>query len=204
MKPLLLFIPLSTPSVIFSQVEGLPAGMSGWATFVVTLPVLAWLLFVHLPNNAKQLKEWMTAASAERTEAAAERKRQLDEQTVERAATLKLEQDERDKEREARHKVADKAQELVLGVTMRFEKMMSDTREQHRQDAEKDRVAFEHRQNSVVDAMRIQTAELKQSNAELKAAILTGMGCRWQGECENYVPKGPQTHKPTGRGPNQS
>jgi hypothetical protein len=113
--------------------------------------VLAWLLLKHLPAKDAQIQQFV-----------ADKDKQV-------ASVLADNATDRDQDRKAREELA-----------AVFQKAHSDMEKVHREDAEKDRKAFVERNSQVVDAIKIQTGELK-------AAIASS--CRFAGPVVQVTPK---------------
>lgn len=123
-------------------------GYSGWAGAGLLGLVLAWLLFKHLPDKDRQLKDMLDANDRQLKEVV-----MIADSRIE--AIMKAQLEERKEDRTSRHNLANM-----------FQASISQLQTEHNKDAEKDRESFFKRQDRLEDALKLQTAELKMAIAQ--------------------------------------
>lgn len=158
-------------SLCFAQPDLNPiVGGSGWVGAGLLGLLLGWLLMVHLPNKDKQLKDMIDINARENKEL-------LDQQVK-----------ERETERESRHRIANQFQAMITEITNKHEATVKEMNAQHRADAMADRDSFMQRNESITEAIRMQTEALK-------IEIRTGMtgSCRWFQQFETKKPDPPKS-----------
>lgn len=140
-------------TILAQEVPNALAGNAGWAGAGLLGVILGWLLFWHLPKKDKQLEDVI---------------RKKDDQFEQMVKDIA---DEREKERETRHGVANASQEFINKMAVTFTATLEGIRQQHKEDAERDRAAFDVRNQRIEQAILLQTEQLK-------AALATV--CRFQ------------------------
>lgn len=160
---------------------------SGWIGVGLLGPVLAWLLWVHLPAKDKQIKDLLEVQDKNTREF-------LESANVERSNLVQLHSKERETDRTARHEVANMFQVAIANATQNYSNTIEKIENQHRLDAQADRDAFLQRNKAVEEAIRQQTSELK---TQLGLAIQGS--CRWFTHLEDMYrtnnPKDPKPHQ---------
>ncbi len=118
------------------------SGGAGWVGAGLLGAVLAWLMFVHIPAGAKQMRELIAS------------------QQEERAVIAAAQVQERERERESRHKIANIFQAGIAEIVNEHHGELMKLQEGHLRDAERDRQAFLERSQFTKLAIEQQTAQL--------------------------------------------
>lgn len=151
---------------LVAQIDPISGG-AGWVGTGLLGAVLSWLLLKHLPDKDRQIREVIADFAAERT-------RQSDRFDNERMA-----------ERQARHSRLDEFNKTLLSLMTAHEKAVKEMQTQHLRDAEADRATFMDRNDRLLEAIRLQTADLRLALADMIKGVCQAANAHHHGAGPN-------------------